>query len=1613
MSTPLHTAVAYVPAGLTQAALDGKLARPSNLEIDRFFAAVLFADISGFTPLTEALGQKGTEGPEELTRLLNRYFTWMIAFAEAQGGEVVKFGGDAITVVFPAVEETLGVATRRAMQAAESMQSAMKEFGILESSVGLVSLKMRIAIGAGLIISALVGGVKDRWEYIIAGDPLRQTAQAEREAKQGEIALSPEAQAVIDPHSYPARPLLRPDLNAVQDIASVEAVLRCYIPSSVRTWLDQELHQWLATLRPMSVLFIGVKGLDYEQPDTIAQLNDIVRDVQKTIYHYEGVLTRLTVDDKGTVFLVLFGAPPYSHEDDPERAIRCALDLQAQVAPHNLKLAVGVTTGRVFAGPVGGDTRREYTVMGDAVNLAARLMILAGPGRICCNYEAYRSTYNQIAFEQLPPKQIKGKKGLVSIYRPIGDHYHAQQITAVSAGSSPETLVGHQQSFVKLIDSLNAVLQGQTRITVVEGEAGIGKSHLLKATLNQARQLGLAPLVGKGRSIEKETPYHAWRDILSVHFRGESFNHDSPEAQREISNQLCAAAPDLLPYAPLLNDILALELPESEYIRSLTPDERQANLVSLVLALLKSQAENNPTVIVLEDAHWLDVRSWKLTVQLAADFLKEQVPILLLIVTRPLEVVSMRTEITMLGALNEVEHLRLGPLSTEETLTVAAMKHGLSRNELPETVAELIRQRAGGNPFFAEELFYMLMDNRFIVFKMLESQRRCLISGDLSQAAQMLPVTVQNIVLSRIDQLPPEKQLTLKVAAVVGHTFPYNILRDILSNHLEIKEAMIRVYLDDLAHLDLIQRDQEEPNLTYSFKHAIIREVTYQSLLFDRRRRLHRSVAEWYEETYRIETDELFLPPSVEVDQNFSIIPHAPHKQTPLEPYYLLLAYHWHQAEEDSKEAYYAALAGQQAVIEYANAEAIGYLSRALDLTPTTNLSERYNLLLARETVFHRLGDRERQKLDLALLTSIAQEIDENQHLALVALRRADYSEAKTDYPAALAAAQEAVTRAQAVNDRDVECKGYILQSKALLQQGNYQGVYETIDRALKIARADSNSLNEAKCLQVLSHIHCLQGELSTAASYSHHALKICSDRPYLITKAEIFTTLGVVHYYKTNFLEAWKNFERALHIYYTLGDRRGEIATIANIGLLYLDSGAYRAALDYFEQVLDLATEIEDDYAVAHALSSLGLIYCRYGEFTAARSYLGQALGICEEIGSKPNEANALMRFGVVYSYLEQHQTTKRYCELALTTQRALGRHINESYILMYLGHALIGLNEIDSAKNMYQQALQFCQETEQTGLVIDIWAGLAEAELVEGDLDQALRYTEKLLASVEKNGLIRVDNPAWVFLRAHHVLDAATQKQPTLAPLAQAVLAAAHHLLQEHYLAAYKKNRSKKFFQIPWHQEILIKWEQDGEATAHAERFQPKSWQPSSSGITSRQEVIEIVETAREKDEIPNLAGLNLAGVDLRGVDLYRAYMSRANLSRTNLQSANLGWAYLREANFSQANLKRVNLNGANLFRASLEKADLDEADLRRVNLRGATLSDANLGQVNLRGATLFRATLVGTNLVGATMIGVNTSGANFSRANLTNANITQEQLGIADNLAQTTMPDGTKHG
>ena len=951
------------------------------------------------------LAQTGGEGVETLTRLLNDSYGWIIDLIEKEGGDVVLFSGDALTAVFPATDEAIGIATRRAQQAGQAIQKAMLTRGRIQTETNDVVLNIKVIIGAGDVLAMQVGGIRSRWEYVVAGAPFEQIAQLEREIQKGELRLSPEAQLVMVPDIIPPRPFALPDFHTIANPADVRNILLHYIPGAVQNWLAESLHDWIGVLRPMSVLFVKINGLNYESVETaVAKMQQFFKGAQQTVYHYEGSVNKLAVDDKGTIFIVLLGAPPFAHEDDPWRAVRCAQDLQQVAHSHGLQLTIGITTGRVFSGLIGSQSRREYTAMGDAMNLAARLMAYGQVGDIHCDFDTYRHVREQIHMEALPPIHVRGKAGQIRIYRPTN-----------SMGATPITtdhhlFVGRTTELNQLHDALDEVILGYGRILVVKGEAGIGKTHLVNEIIKAIKEKGIAGLRGTGHSIESQLSYWIWRDIFISFFDLEDV-FDIVKRRQIVSRTVQELLPEFSERIPLLNDVLDLGFSHNALTANLQGQSRHTSLTGLLIALLQKWMEEQPLILVLEDAHWLDSLSWDLTRQIAHAFTEEPYPLFLIIVMRPLPITASKVApLEDLYKLPQTRQIQLQSLNAQETEALAAARLGLPGYALPAHIAELIYNRSGGNPFFVEELVYALQDREILHLQPgTDSEAPQLhVTGDLNQTAHTLPDTLQGIALSRIDRLTPEQQLTLKVASVIGRNFTYKTLYNTLHQYTNITELLLQEHLNHFIERELITIQMVESEQTYLFKHLMTREVAYSTLLHTQRRQLHRTVAKWYE---------------LRFDDSTNIIT--------ITRLYPLLVHHWHEAGDTERERYYSRLAGLRAANQYANEEALVYLNRALTLTLAEAHKEQFELLLTREQIHFHQSKRKAQARDLEALTKLAKTLNDHKARAQVAWRLARMSELVGNYETAEQAARKAVNWGQLAGDSISEIEGYNQWAKA------------------------------------------------------------------------------------------------------------------------------------------------------------------------------------------------------------------------------------------------------------------------------------------------------------------------------------------------------------------------------------------------------------------------------------------------------------------------------------------------------------------------------------------------------------------------------------------------------
>ncbi len=892
-----------------------------HAEADALRGAVFFADISGFSRMTEQLVSRA-DGAEKIGQYLNQYLGRLVDEIEAHGGDVLKFAGDAVIALWPVAvdaadpQRALATATQSAAACALRAQKALAGF-----QAGETTLSMRICISAGEVRLLHVGGVLNRWETVPCGRPVTEMAELKPLTPIGAVVVSQRAwellagrfsgkpaqrnadnrQTVLDaevslleswtnvtsePGDHgPMRLRWSDDLPPAQALERLpvspdaEELLRAWVPGVMLSSIANGLSEWLSELRRISVVFAQLPGATSEDAD-LERVQNLVAALQRSVYRFDGGIDKISVDEKGAVLIAAFGLPPLSHEDDPVRSLHAAMAMRKAMSDLGVSASIGVATGQVFCGTVGTQMRCEYTVIGHTVNLSARLME-ASDGRLLCDDATAKLATAQMELLPVATMEIRGRSDSVQVWTPSG--------LLRAAVRAKTALVGRQSERDALSRAIQSIVRAhQSACVVVEGEAGIGKSRLLNELENQAETLGMRMLRGAGDAVDRNAPYHPWRAVFAEVF-GISPVDSLHERALKVNTAIAYLPAELRALAPLLEAVMALDLGPDPGLDGFTGEARLAQTHRLLTALLQRLVDEGHVGLILEDCHWFDSASWALlrAVRLSVK------PLLVVVATRTME--RPPPEFEALIADPAVSRLRLGPMGRDDCGQLAAQRLGV--RTVPAEIIDFIHQRAGGNALYVEELAAVLHETGSITVQGDEAR----LAVPFEQLARTrLPATVEGLIVSRLDALESTQQMALKVASVVGRLFPLDVVTDVFP--LEERKNDVAGLMPQLVAQDLL-RVADQP-LHFLFKHMLTQEAIYGLMLFGQRRGLHRAVAEWYERTHSEDLSHL-LP---------------------------VLAHHWQRAEEWSRALACLEQAAEQNLDRYANRETVDLLSQALVL---------------------------------------------------------------------------------------------------------------------------------------------------------------------------------------------------------------------------------------------------------------------------------------------------------------------------------------------------------------------------------------------------------------------------------------------------------------------------------------------------------------------------------------------------------------------------------------------------------------------------------------------------------------------------------------------------------
>jgi len=1062
-------------------------------------------------------------------------------------------------------------------------------------------------------------------------------------------SAAPTATPTAPAESARAEPILPEPALAAPAPAAPAPAPADDLPASLRAKLREARATVQGERREVTVLFADLSGFtamsETRDPEEIASfMNTLYRELAQIVDRYGGHVDKFI----GDAVMALFGAP-IAHEDDPERAVRAALDMLEHIAAKaadgepGLAMRIGLNLGSVVAGNVGPDQRMAYTVLGDTVNTAARLEKLAPLNSLLVAESVFSRVRTQVEAVENPPLKIRGREAPVRTYCILscapGDG--RRRLTGGYFGRAREIEIGRR--FLELVP------KGKARALFVTAEAGSGKSRYV-SELRKATADAFQWFEGRSAPLKVEGTSGALKGLtFSLLGMSGHLVRPDPAEFRGRAEKLLGPRRDEAVY---LLDLARLPLPQEERaaLAAMDPQTRRDNTWLGLWSLVEVRLRSGPVVIFVDDVHWLSESGGAgvhFLIGKSAPF-----PVAFVFTGRPeatavrlagharVMLPAMATEAEAeaggsaaseefepaagpegaplaIGKIQEipVQTLPLEPLTVEAQS--ALLDDLLQELGLRESVRKRILERSGGNPLFLEEL--------------VRSLRESGIPEDPN--AIHVPSTLQGLLLSRIDRLPGLSRLLLQMAAVLGVDFPTSLLERMFA--VEHPDAPASLHLQPLFRGEFLVEAPNGGRGYLLFRHALIQEVAYSTLL----KRIQRVYHEWAG-TF---AEELFAD---------TLEAHAP-----------LISHHFWEAENWPKALVHLWMAGRRASARYALPEADGFFSRAAQLLD----SERASLPEEEVLAFWEQG-------------------------GLTKLNLGDLQSAK-------AMAEKLAQESRSRGDRTGEARSFDLAGKIAFYHGSHREALQNGTRALEVL-PDRESKTAADILNTVGISSFMLGEPEEALRAHEEALRLRLRFEDRLGTAKSYLNIGILHAaYFDDLRQARSYFEKALEIGRELNDRMVITNNLHNLGWVGLELGDYGTARTCFSQALEIRQAINWTFGIAGTLMNLGECDVHTGQLKTAVERLEETLLLWERVDNPGGRFLSLHLLGMAYMKLFSDDKAQSLLEEAVRLAEELGAESELDDLLFTLGRLVLARGDAGRAVELFDRTRRLAERYRHPG--------------------------------------------------------------------------------------------------------------------------------------------------------------------------------------------------------------------------------------------------------------------------------------------------------------------------
>jgi predicted ATPase/class 3 adenylate cyclase len=939
--------------------------------------------------------------------------------------------------------------------------------------------------------------------------------------------------------------------------------------------------------KQVTVLFCDVAdSSDLAQrvdPEVMHRIMDrVLRKAAETVHRYGGTVNQYLGDG----LMALFGAP-LSLEDHAVRAAHAAIaihegierDNGSTLAEHGaqIRMRIGLNTGLVVVGRIGDDLRMDYTAVGNTTHLASRLQQHAKPGSTLAAESTRQLIEGYVVVEPLGTVALRGQHEPVSAFQLVKRLPRRNRFEILAKrGLTP--LVGRQRELAILRDRLELARAGRGQAVGVVGEPGVGKSRLVHEFLQRLSPSDVALVTAQCAGHSQATPLLTIIDLLRVTFHID--DDDEPDAVREkLHRELLDLAPALESSEALLVELLQPGAGDDAGLDQLDPSARRKELGEASRAIAASIARQRPLVMVVEDLQWIDQSSESLFFGLVNSI--GRLPIMLLTTHRTGHAVPWSASIYYTQVPVDV-------FTTDEADTmVAAILKG---RDMSTEVRQLVLEKAGGNPLFVEEMMHSLL-------------ARGLTSafGQADSATAALPVelsaSVEDIMRARIDELDSDTKRTVQAASAIGPVFGLRLLERLPDVGPIVEQA-----LDVLERVGLAQKQRFFPEVEYAFKHAIVQEVAYKTLLAPRRQELHGQIGLAMESLWGDRVDERLAT----------------------------LAFHFARSNYRDKAVEYSLRAGDRAAHLHARAEATTHFMAALTNArsmPSSEASQKREIdaSLRLAAVAHTREDRERDSTNLERAYALAEALNDPRRLAQALYWRGRLHYDRGEFDAALDCTQRSLSSADELADETLAAPAANLLGRLQWQHGDYTRAAQVLARSAEQMRRLGNRAEEAKAAGFAGWTFAFLGDIEDALTFTERGLRLARELKDPFAEAAALFYHGGVFDQHGQWEKAIEQYNEALAITNRTGDAFREYLTTAQKGRALEMRGDAAGAKPLLYEAIETVNRLGTKFCLSWIKAYLAECTLANGDAEAALSLSKEALQLSEEGGDKHGRMLAL----------------------------------------------------------------------------------------------------------------------------------------------------------------------------------------------------------------------------------------------------------------------------------------------------------------------------------------------------------------------------------------------------